>query len=220
MSMIDKTKAAAPSLLVAFSLALTGTAALAQDAQTPAAPAAEAPTTPAPAAEAPATPAAETPAAPADGPGTIYVKETSGAWQVRCMRVEAGKTEPCNIFQMLKDEKGNEVAAIEIAPRPAGEKAVAGATISVPLETLLQAKLVLQIDQSEPLVYDYAWCDRVSCLALAGFTEENLKAMKNGKEAIMTIVPALAPDQKVQTKISLDGITKGYDGLPVPPAQK
>ena len=43
MSMIDKTKAAAPSLLVAFSLALTGTAALAQDAQTPAAPAAPTP---------------------------------------------------------------------------------------------------------------------------------------------------------------------------------
>lgn len=220
MSMIDKTKAAAPSLLVAFSLALTGSAALAQEAQTPAAPATEAPAAPAPATGAPAAEAPAAPAAPADGPGTIYVKETSGAWQVRCMRVEAGKTEPCNIFQMLKDEKGNEVAAIEIAPRPAGEKAVAGATISVPLETLLQAKLVLQIDSSKPLVYDYAWCDRVSCLALAGFTEADLKAMKNGKEATMTIVPAMAPDQKVQTKISLDGITKGYDGLPVPPAQK
>ena len=205
MSMIETTKAAA----LALALAVTGSAALAQE--TPA-PAAEAPAPEAPA----ATPAAE---APADGPGTIYVKETSGAWQIRCMRVDAGRTEPCNIFQMLKDDKGNEVAAIEIAPRPTGEKAVAGATISVPLETLLQAKLVLQIDSSKPLVYDYAWCDRVSCLALAGFTEADLKAMKNGKEATMTIVPALAPDQKVSVKISLDGITKGYDGLPVPPAQ-
>lgn len=212
MSMIDTTKAVA----LAVSLAMTGTAALAQEAQTPAAPEAPA-ATEAPAA---ATPAAEAPAAPADGPGTIYVKETSGAWQVRCMRVEPGKTEPCNIFQLLKDEKGTEVAAIEIAPRPAGEKAVAGATISVPLETLLQAKLVLQIDSGKPLVYDYAWCDRVSCLSLAGFTEADLKAMKNGKEATMTIIPAMAPDQKVQVKISLDGITKGYDGLPVPPSQK
>lgn len=222
MSMIDTTKAAAPSLLVALSLALAGTAALAQEAQTPAAPAteapaAEAPATPAPAA-APAAPAAEAPAA--DGPGTIYVKETNGAWQTRCMRVDAGKTEPCNIFQLLKDDKGNEVAAIEIAPRPAGEKAVAGATISVPLETLLQAKLVLQIDSAKPLVYDYAWCDRVSCLALAGFTDADLKAMKNGKEATMTIVPAMAPDQKVQVKISLSGITKGYDSLPVPGAKQ
>lgn len=215
MSMIETTKAAA----LALALAVTGSAALAQE--TPA-PAAEAPAPEAPAAAAPApaaAPAAEAPAAPADGPGTIYVKETSGAWQIRCMRVDAGRTEPCNIFQMLKDDKGNEVAAIEIAPRPTGEKAVAGATISVPLETLLQAKLVLQIDSSKPLVYDYAWCDRVSCLALAGFTEADLKAMKNGKEATMTIVPALAPDQKVSVKISLDGITKGYDGLPVPPAQ-
>lgn len=213
MSMIAKTKAAAPSLLVAFSLALTSTAALAQETQPPAAdaPAADAATA-APAAEA-------APVAPADGPGTIYVKESNGAWQTRCMRVEQGNTEPCNIFQMLKDEKGNEVAAIEIAPRPAGEKAVAGATISVPLETLLQAKLVLQIDSSKPLVYDYAWCDRVSCLALAGFTEADLKAMKNGKEATMTIVPAMAPDQKVQVKISLSGITKGYDSLPVPAAK-
>lgn len=219
MSMIDTTKAAA----LAFSLALTGTAigsaALAQEAQPPAAPVTEAPATPAPATAAPAeAPAAA--AAPADGPGTIYIKETNGAWQTRCMRVDAGKTEPCNIFQLLKDEKGNEVAAIEIAPRPAGEKAVAGATISVPLETLLQAKLVLQIDSSKPLVYEYAWCDRVSCLSLAGLTEADLTAMKNGNEATMTIIPAMAPDQKVQVKISLSGITKGYDSLPVPPAKK
>ena len=207
MSMIDTTKALA--LVLAFGGASAG-AALAQEATppAPAAPAAEAPAAPAPEA------AAATPAA--DGPGTIYVKETNGDWQTRCMRVEGDKAEPCNIFQVLKDDKGNDVAAIEIAPRPAGEKAVAGATISVPLETLLQARLVLQIDSAKPLVYEYSWCDRLSCLSFAGFTEADLASLKNGKVATMTIVPALAPDQKVEVKISLAGITKAYDGLPKP----
>lgn len=208
MSMIDTTKA----LALALSLGLTAGAAVAQDSTAPAATPAEPPAAEAPAA-APTAPA-EAPAA--DGPGTIYVKETNGDWQTRCMRVEPGKTEPCNIFQILKDKQGNDVAAIEIAPRPAGEKAVAGATISVPLETLLQAKLVLQIDSSKPLVYDYSWCDRLSCLALAGFTEADLAALKNGKLAKLTIVPALAPDQKVVVNVSLAGITKGYDSLPKP----
>ncbi len=211
MSMIDTTKALALALALG---ATTAGAALAQEAS-PATPEAAAPAAPATEAPAPAAPA-EAAAPAADGPGTIYVKETNGDWQTRCMRVEAGKTEPCNIFQVLKDDKGNDVAAIEIAPRPAGEKAVAGATISVPLETLLQARLVLQIDSGKPLVYEYSWCDRLSCLSFAGFTEADLAALKNGKVATMTIVPALAPDQKVEVKISLAGITKAYDGLPKP----
>lgn len=210
MPMIDATKALAVSLsLGALSLGLAG-AAMAQDTAQPAAPAEQ------PAAEAPAT-AAPAAAAPAkDGPGSIYAKETNGAWETRCMRVPEGKTEPCQIYQLLKDAQGGDVAELAVFPLPAGEKAVAGATVSVPLETLLTARLVLQIDQNKPLVYEYSWCDQIACVARIGFTDADLKAMKNGKEATMTIVPARAPDQKVGLKVSLSGITKGYDSLPVP----
>ncbi len=209
MPMIDATKALAVSLsLGALSLGLAG-AAMAQDTAQPAAPAEQ------PAAEAPATAAPA--AAPAkDGPGSIYAKETNGAWETRCMRVPEGKTEPCQIYQLLRDAQGGDVAELAVFPLPAGEKAVAGATVSVPLETLLTARLVLQIDQNKPLVYEYSWCDQIACVARIGFTDADLKAMKNGKEATMTIVPARAPDQKVGLKVSLSGITKGYDSLPVP----
>lgn len=216
MPMIDATKALALTLsLSALSLGLAG-AAMAQDTAAPA----EQPAAAAPAAEAPAAPAAAVPTAPAaadpNAPGSIYVKETNGAWETRCMRMPEGKEEPCQIYQLLKDAQGGDVAELAVFPLPAGEQAVAGATVSVPLETLLTARLVFQIDQNKPLVYEYSWCDQIACIARIGFTDADLKAMKNGKEATMTIIPARAPDQKVALKVSLAGITKGYDSLPVP----
>lgn len=209
MPMIDATKALAVTLtLGTLSLGLAG-AVLAQEAAAPA----EQPAATQPAAEAPAAPA-QAPAA--DGPGSIYVKETNASWETRCMRMPEGKEEPCQIYQLLKDAQGGDVAELAVFPLPAGEKAVAGATVSVPLETLLTARLVFQIDQNKPLVYEYSWCDQIACIARIGFTDADLKAMKNGKEATMSIVPARAPDQKVALKVSLAGITKGYDSLPVP----
>lgn len=140
MSMIDTTKAVA----FALSLGLVAGAAVAQDTTQPA-------PTETPAAEAPATtPAApaETPAAaqPADGPGSVYLKGTEGDWEMRCIRVEAGQTEPCQMYQLLKDDKGNSVAEISVFPLATGQKAVTGATVSVPLETLLTDNLVIQVD--------------------------------------------------------------------------
>lgn len=217
MPMIDATKALAVTLtLGTLSLGLAG-AAIAQETAAPAEqPAAEQPATAQPTAEAPAPAAAPAQAPAADGPGSIYVKETNGTWETRCMRMPEGKDEPCQIYQLLKDAQGGDVAELAVFPLPAGEKAVAGATVSVPLETLLTARLTLQIDQNKPLVYEYSWCDQMACIARIGFTDADLKAMKNGKEATMTIVPARAPDQKVALKVSLSGITKGFDSLPVP----
>jgi invasion protein IalB len=207
MPMIDATKA----LVLTLSLGLSG-AAFAQDAAAPATPAPAATETPAAPAAAPAAPAAEA----QTGPGSIYVKEKSGAWEVRCMRVPEGNQEPCQIYQLLKDAQGGQVAEIAVFPMPEAEEAVAGATVSVPLETLLTARLTIQIDENKPLAYSYDFCDQIACVARVGFSDADLAAMKNGKEAKIIIVPARAPDQKVVLTASLDGITKGYDSLPLP----
>jgi len=213
MSMIDTTKAVA----FALSLGLVAGAAVAQDTTQPAqteTPAAEAPaTTPAAQAETPAS------AQPADGPGSVYLKGTEGDWEMRCIRVEAGQTEPCQMYQLLKDDKGNSVAEISVFPLATGQKAVTGATVSVPLETLLTDNLVIQVDSGKPRIYPYTWCDRQSCVARVGFTAEDLAALKGGNKATMTIVPVIAPDQKVNLSISLKGFTKSYDSMPVPAAQ-
>ncbi|WP_151717536.1 invasion associated locus B family protein [Gemmobacter serpentinus] len=229
MSMIDTTKAIA----LALSLGMTAGAAVAQDSTTPAAPAAEAPAAEAPAVDAttPAAPGSEAPAAPApaaeapagaaapaaDGLGSVYLKGTEGDWQMRCIRVEADQIEPCQMYQLLKDKDGNSVAEVSLFPLPAGQQAVTGATISVPLETLLTANLTLQIDQSKPRVYPFTWCDRESCIARVGFTKEDLAALKAGNKGTLTIVPVIAPDQQVNLSLSLKGFTKSYDSMPVPP---
>ena len=44
----------------------------------------------------------------------------------------------------------------------------------------------------------------------------DLAALKAGAKATLSLVPARAPDQKVILNLSLKGITKGYDSLPVP----
>ena len=44
-----------------------------------------------------------------------------------------------------------------------------------------------------------------------GLTDADVAAFKRGKEAVITIVPALAPDQKVELALSLDGFTASFD---------
>lgn len=206
-------------LAIALALGLIAPAAFAQDtATTPAAdapaaattaPAADATT--APAADATATPAAEAPAKPApDGPGTTYIAKTIDDWSLQCIHTVDGK-DPCQMYQLLKDEHGTNVSDISMLPLPPGGKAVAGATIMTPLETLLTANLTLQIDTAQPKVYPFTFCAPPGCFARVGFTADELAAFKKGSSASMTIVPLAAPDQKVTVKISLKGFTAAYD---------
>ena len=196
-------------LAVALALGLvsaTGFAALAQEA--PAEPAAE-----------PAAPAAEAPAdglsmgqAPADGPGSTYVKEAFESWELRCVRVAEG-AEPCQLYQLLKDAEGNSVAEIGMFSLPEGGEAAAGATIIAPLETLLTAGLRMGVDAAEPKIYPFTFCSQMGCVARVGFTDEEVASFKAGVKATITIVPAVAPDKTVALDMSLKGFTAGFDAV-------
>lgn len=183
-------------------------------------------TTEAPA-EAPAAPAADTGLnmgqAPADGPGSTYVKEAFESWELRCVRVAEGD-EPCQLYQLLKDAEGNSVAEIGMFSLPEGGEAAAGATIIVPLETLLTAGLRLGVDAAQPKVYPFTFCGQMGCVARVGFTAEEIAAFKAGGKATMTIVPAVAPDKTVALDMSLKGFTAGFDAVaatrPEAPAQE
>ncbi|WP_407947330.1 invasion associated locus B family protein [Phaeovulum veldkampii] len=194
------------SLVIALVLGLAAPA-LAQDA---AAPATEAPAAEAPASEAPA---AQAPAADAENKvGSTYVAETQGDWQVQCVRTEDGK-DPCQLYQLLKDNKGNSVAEISLFGLPDGQKAAAGATIITPLETLLTENVRIKIDSGEPKVYPFTFCARIGCVARLGFTAEEVAELKKGNKAVLSIVPIAAPDQKVELPVSLKGFTAGYDAV-------
>ncbi len=198
-------------ILSAFALAAVAfNAAVAQETT---APAPEAPAADAPAAA--AAPAAEDlslgkPAA--DGPGSTYVEATHGDWEQRCVRTEDG-SDPCQLYQLLKDATGNPVAEFSVFGLPPGQQAAAGATAIVPLETLLTQDLTFQVDAGAAKRYPYSWCSPIGCIARIGFTAEEVAAMKGGVKATMTLVPVVAPDQKVVLDISLKGFTAGYDAV-------
>lgn len=138
--------------------------------------------------------------------GEVYVAEASEPWELRCTKVETGDA-PCQMFQLLKDDSGGDVAEFNIFKIPEGSKAAAGAVIVVPLETLLETGLVMKVDDNEARGYPFAFCNSYGCIARVGFTAEELGWMKNGKAATIAIVPALAPETQVELTLSLKGFT-------------
>lgn len=138
-----------------------------------------------------------------------YVKEEHGDWQMQCFKVEEGN-DPCQLYQLLKDEQGTDVAEVAMFRLPEGGQAVAGATVTVPLETLLTAQLTIAVDGGKGKRYPFSFCSPVGCYARIGFTAADIAAFKKGASAKVTLVPAPAPDQKVVLDMSLKGFTAGY----------
>lgn len=161
----------------------------------------------APATEAPAT---EAPAAPPTletaAVGDVYLAETAAEWELRCTKIETGQG-PCQVFQLLRDESGGEVAEFNMFEIPEGNAAAAGAVVVVPLETQLEAGLVIQVDENPARAYPFVFCNSYGCISRPGFTAEELGWMKAGSKAVLTIVPAMAPDTKVALTLSLEGFT-------------
>lgn len=183
--------------------------------------------TPAPTAPAPTAPAAETPAPAAEGAapaanggvsmgeavddvGTTYVKETIEDWQVQCVRTGL-EADPCQLYQLMKDGQGNSVAEINLFNLPAGGEAFAGASIITPLETLLTAQITMNVDTAAPKRYPFTLCAPMGCVSRVGYTEAEVNALRRGNKATFTIVPAMAPDQKVELTMSLKGFTKAFE---------
>jgi invasion protein IalB len=144
--------------------------------------------------------------------GATYTLEESGDWQVRCVKTNAER-DPCQLYQLLSDEAGNSVAEINILPLPAGQQAAAGANIIVPLETLLNEQLRIAVDGAKARRYPYTFCSVQGCLARVGFSNADVAAFKRGNKATLTIVPAVAPDQRVDLTISLTGFTAGMEAV-------
>lgn len=147
---------------------------------------------------------------PTQSDDDTYVRSTHGDWAVQCLRVNEGP-EPCQMYQLLKDENGGAVAEVSIFRLNNGGQVAAGGTFIVPLQTLLTEKLNVRVDQGQAKRYDYSFCTTVGCYARVGFTAEDVAAFRRGKVANVTVVPALAPDQRVVVTMSLSGFTAAYD---------
>lgn len=143
--------------------------------------------------------------------GETYTAEKNGDWDLRCIKAEEGIEEPCQMYQLMSDSEGTPVAEISIFRLPEGGRAVAGATIVVPLETSLPPQLTMQVDGGAARRYPYAFCNTIGCYSRVGLIAEEVTAFRAGNEATLTIVPALAPDQKVVLTMSLSGFTASFD---------
>jgi invasion protein IalB len=144
--------------------------------------------------------------------GQGYLATTFELWEQRCEKTEDGK-DPCQLFQLLKDADGNAVSEFSIFPLPAGGQAAAGATVVVPLETLLTSQLTIAIDTAPAKLYPFTFCTQIGCIARVGFTADEITQLKKGAKATVTLVPAASPETPVNLDISLKGFTAGFDAV-------
>lgn len=144
--------------------------------------------------------------------GDSYVGNTHGDWEMVCVRIP-DEEDPCQMYQLLRDAEGNATAEISMFPLPAGQEAVAGATILTPLETLLTAQLVMQVDGGAAKRYPFTFCTAIGCIARVGFTGQEIDAFRRGARATWTLVPVAAPDQTVDLNMSLIGFTAAFTEL-------
>lgn len=150
--------------------------------------------------------------APAAQDEDTYIRTTHGDWAIQCLKVKEGP-EPCQMYQLLKDENGGSVAEVSIFRLTNGGQVAAGGTFIVPLQTLLTEKLNVRVDQGQAKRYDFSFCTTIGCYARVGFTNEDVAAFRRGNVANVTVVPALAPDQKVTVAMSLKGFTAAYEEI-------
>lgn len=149
-------------------------------------------------------------------PGQPYVRGQSGDWSFRCLKAPEGQNDPCQLYQLLQDDEGNDVAEFSIFPLQDSGRAAAGATIVAPLETLLTQQLTLSVDGGSARRYPFTFCNTAGCVARVGFTQDEVNQFKRGARATLRMVPAAAPDQEVVLNVSLTGFTAGFDGLETP----
>lgn len=147
------------------------------------------------------------------GVGETYVREEFTDWQMRCVRVPEGQVEPCQLYQLLRDQSGNPVAEVSMFGLPDGGQATVGATVITPLETLLSEQLTVQVDGGQAKRYPFTWCSAIGCFARIGFTDAEVATFRRGNEAGVSIVPVAAPDQRVDLTMSLAGFTAGLEAV-------
>ena len=145
--------------------------------------------------------------------GEPYIRTENGDWAVRCVATEFAN-DPCNMTQLILTEDNSPIAEISLFRVKSNPTAVAGADITVPLETLLTAPLVIRYSETSAKQYPYTFCNKIGCIARVGFSQEDVDLMKLRDRAMVSITHIQQPEQAITFPMSLAGFTKSYDALP------
>ncbi|MEJ2031040.1 MAG: invasion associated locus B family protein, partial [Maritimibacter sp.] len=158
---------------------------------------------------------------PADQPAQpqqleTYVSDTFGDWERECLRMPEGQEgpDPCQLTQILRETpEANPIGKITVGVLPAGQQAVAGSTVIMPLGTLLTQQLTLGVDSGAAKRYPFRFCQPAGCVAQIGFTAEEVASFKAGSLAHIKISPVAQPDAVIDVPVSLKGFTDAWNSL-------
>ena len=138
-----------------------------------------------------------------------YVKETHGAWDVRCVKAPE-QEEQCNLQMLLKNNDGTAVAEMNMQALPEGGEAAAGVTFVTPLGTLLTVPMTLQIEQGLINRYPYSWCEAAGCVIRFGLTGGQIGQMQEGANATVQLVSIINPEKPIVLNIPLQGFSAAW----------
>ena len=91
-----------------------------------------------------------------------YIKERINDWNLKCIE-PLDSIERCEANQIIFNQEQQPVAEISIFKLPQGQVAAAAATIIVPLETVLNEGLILEMQDLEPKKYQFKFCNSIGC---------------------------------------------------------
>ena len=138
-----------------------------------------------------------------------YIKERIKDWNLKCIE-PIDSIERCEANQIIFNQKQQPVAEISIFKLPKGQIAAAAATIIVPLETILNEGLVLEMHDLEPKKYQFKFCNSIGCYSQIGLTNGELEALKSEGQASIFLKHLSSGDQQIIIPISLSGFTTTF----------
>ena len=145
----------------------------------------------------------EATAAPKDG-------QTFKAWKVRCQKPAGAKQESCHIFQNLVLRKGGR-RVLRIVVGYFGKKREPAAVLTLPLGVALVPGVLLQVDDTEPVVFPFRLCHSKGCRARLALDDKLLAAFKAGLRARVTFRDGA--QRAIIVPVSLNGFTAGFNAL-------
>jgi len=138
------------------------------------------------------------------------LKNTVGAWQVRCGRPPGARSEKCALVQSVKAEDRNNVSLTIIFLRSfSGDKRLL--RVVAPLGVLLPTGLGLKIDGEDVGHAPFLKCGQVGCVAEVVADDNLIEKMQSGQNAIFIIFQT--PEEGIGVPIDLTGFGDGLAQL-------
>jgi invasion protein IalB len=138
------------------------------------------------------------------------LKNTVGAWQVRCGRPPGARAEKCALVQSVKAEDRNNVSLTIIFLRSfSGDKRLL--RVVAPLGVLLPTGLGLKIDGEDVGHAPFLKCGQVGCVAEVVADDNLIEKMQSGQNAIFIIFQT--PEEGIGVPIDLTGFGDGLAQL-------